>query len=211
MFRQEDVDTGIVESFPTFVELLRWRSESQAAERAFTFLADGGEAETLTYGELAERAYRIARLLRQRCRGGERAVLLLPPGLDYIAAFFGCLCAGVVAVPLYPPRNERGMPRLWAVVRDARPALILTTTAAVEKSKAMLRKAPGFLRGAVRLAGAARLVRLAARLRGMTILTLDALPEETNARRELPAAAPEDLAFLQYTSGSTATPRGVRS
>ena len=86
---------------------------------AFTFLADGeSEGGRLTYGELDRRAAAIAAALAASVAPGERALLLYPPGLDFIVAFFGCLYAGVVAVPAYPPRpNDRSQSRLRAIAR----------------------------------------------------------------------------------------------
>src|SRR5688572_16235615 len=82
---------------------------------AYIFLADGEEEQNrLTYAELDARARAIAAALRPVCGPGERALLLYPPGIDFIAAFFGCLYAGVIAVPAYPPRAPRLTPRLLA-------------------------------------------------------------------------------------------------
>ena len=98
-------ETGAV----TLGEVLRARAAERPERVAFTFLADGeAEGGRLTYGELDRRASAIAAALAGSVRPGERALLLYPPGLDFIAAFFGCLYAGVVAVPAYPPRpNDR--------------------------------------------------------------------------------------------------------
>src|SRR4051794_33330188 len=89
----------------TLVELLRRRARQQGDQRAFTFLADGGnQASDITYELLDRQARTIAAWLQQNEVGaGERALILYPPGLEYIAAFFGCLYAGVIAVPAYPP------------------------------------------------------------------------------------------------------------
>jgi acyl-CoA synthetase (AMP-forming)/AMP-acid ligase II len=112
----------------TLVRLLRARAESQPQQIAFTFLTDGERADDhLSYGELDRRARAIAAALQDRTTVGSRALLLYPPGYDYIAAFFGCLYAGVLAVPLFPPRNERAMGRISNVIQDAAPSTILTT------------------------------------------------------------------------------------
>src|SRR5205807_1551124 len=95
----------------------------------YTFLVDGeGEEVFLSYGELDRRARAIAARLQAAGAAGERVLLLYPPGLDYIAAFFGCLYAGAVAVPAYPPRLNRNLSRLQAVVADARAKFALTIT-----------------------------------------------------------------------------------
>src|SRR4051812_22460522 len=104
----------------TLVDLLRRRTLHQPNRRAYTFLADrDGEQEHLSYADLDRRARAIGALLQRQTAPGTRALLLYPPGLDYIAAFFGCLYAGVVAVPAYPPnpgKLQRTLPRLQTIM-----------------------------------------------------------------------------------------------
>ncbi|MUG94504.1 AMP-binding protein [Scytonema sp. UIC 10036] len=116
--------------FSTLVELLRWRALHQPKQKAYSFLLDGEvEGFDLTYGELDYQARVIGAVLQSYgVISGERALLLYPSGLEFIAAFFGCLYAGVVAVPAYPPRPNQSLSRLQAVVADAQPAIALTTT-----------------------------------------------------------------------------------
>src|SRR5690242_6348206 len=86
------------------VDLLERRANLHPDRRALTFLVDGGtQTVSLTYGELRQRALAIAECLLAADGRGERAALFCPPGLDYLAAFFGCQYAGVTAVPLFPP------------------------------------------------------------------------------------------------------------
>src|SRR5206468_155512 len=112
--------------------------------RAYTFLLDGEAAEThVSYGELDRQARAIAARLAMDSGGaaeaaGERALLLYPAGLEYIAAFFGCLYAGVAAVPAYPPRANRRDERLLAILADARPRWILTAAAALPATRRAL-------------------------------------------------------------------------
>jgi acyl-CoA synthetase (AMP-forming)/AMP-acid ligase II len=100
----------------TLVDLLRWRALHQPNQCAYTFLLDGEtEKVSLTYEELDRQARAIGALLQSLGTVGERALLLYPPGLEYITGFFGCLYAGAVAVPAYPPdpaRLNRTLPRL---------------------------------------------------------------------------------------------------
>lgn len=177
----------------TLVELLRWRAAQQPNKRAYTFLLDGeSQAAHLSYAELDERAQAIGALL-QRCGAtGERVLLLYPPGLDYVAAFFGCLYAGAVAVPAYPPspvRPERGLPRLQAIVSDARPSVALTTAPLLAMAGLLAAQAP--------------------ELDAMRWHATDTLAAGLAADWRPPAIGGATLAFLQYTSGSTATPKGV--
>ena len=92
----------------------------------FTFLMDGENQEKLlSYAQLHTQAKRIAIRLKKMTKCGERALLLYPPGLEYIAAFMGCLYANVVAVPIYPP-SKHSLHRLKAIIEDATPTLVLT-------------------------------------------------------------------------------------
>jgi amino acid adenylation domain-containing protein len=175
----------------TLIDLLRWRASRQPGDLAYIFLEDGEDAEVqLTYGELERRARAIGATLL--CLGAERAVLLYPPGIEYIAALFGCLYAGVTAVPAYPPdpaRLSRSLPRLLAIVNDAAPQLVLTTEP--------IRAAAGAL-------GEGE-----AAFEGVRWVSTDAIPRGAEDAWTAPSATRETLALLQYTSGSTAAPKGV--
>src|SRR5215210_3204321 len=178
---------------PSLIQVLRGRAVEHPERPAYTFLAEGEEeGARLTYGELDARARALAARLQRLGLAGERALLLYPPGLDFVAAFLGCLYAGTVAVPAYPPRSARMLPRLRSIAGDSRPAVALTTSD-------LLRQVEG-------LAG--RLPELA----GVRWLAADG-PGDADAGlaaewRE-PEGGGETLAFLQYTSGSTALPKGV--
>ncbi|HEX2163967.1 MAG TPA: fatty acyl-AMP ligase, partial [Thermoanaerobaculia bacterium] len=171
-------------------DVLRQRAGESPEREVFTWLDDAGAVGArLTWGELDERARAVAAALAQRVPAGERALLLFPPGLDFVVAFCGCLYAGVVAVPAYPPRGERSLPRLDAIAGDCRPAAVLTTAALADRVS-------GWIAGGGPGSAA-------------TLLTIDDLGADAAAAWRRPAVGPDTLAFLQYTSGSTGVPKGV--
>lgn len=177
----------------TWVELLRSRALRQPNRRVYTYLADGEEEGShLTYGELDRQARAIGALLQRWGASGERALLLYPPGLEFVAAFFGCLYGGVVAVPVYPPdpsRLNRALPRLQAIVNDARPLAALTTSPVLSMVEYVVLQAPEF--------------------QSMRWLATDNLPGDLAEEWRDPGVGSDTLALLQYTSGSTAVPKGV--
>ncbi len=152
---------------------------------AFVFLADGEtEKATITNAELDRQASVWAALLQARGLAGERVLLLFPPGLDYIAAFFGCLYAGAVAVPAYPPRRGRSLDRLRAIANDARAAAVLAAPTMRALTEPQQDSWPEPL--------------------WLTSSDLDPAADWCE-----PALGPTNLAMLQYTSGSTSAPKGV--
>jgi amino acid adenylation domain-containing protein len=173
----------------TIVDLLRLRATERPEAKAYTFLADGEvEAGRLTYRQLDDLACGIGAALSSAGAGGERILLLYPPGLEFIGAFLGTLYAGALAVPAYPPRSARGLPRLRAIASDSRPRVVLTTAALLDRTRSLLGAVP--------------------ELEGALWLATDGLESQAGAWRE-PAIDGETIAFLQYTSGSTSTPKGV--
>ena len=92
----------------SLVDILRWRAKNQPYRLAYRYLVDGENDEVvLTYEDLDRRARSIAALLQFSAGAGDRALLLFPPGLDFIAAYFGCLYAKIIAIPAYPPHPAR--------------------------------------------------------------------------------------------------------
>ncbi len=172
------------------VDVLRHRSHTGASRDAFLFLEDGGrESGQLTFGELDRRARALAAHLQESGLSGERALLLYRQGLELLVAFMGCLYAGVVAVPAYPPDQKQNSLRLRGMIQDSDAEVFLTTSQ-------VLRRLPPEMKG------------LAEDQAGRWIAT-DALPDGLAERWRNPGVREEDTAFLQYTSGSTAAPRGV--
>jgi acyl-CoA synthetase (AMP-forming)/AMP-acid ligase II/acyl carrier protein len=174
----------------TLVELLCLRAQNQSDKQAYLFLKNGEiEESSLTYSQLDRKARIIAAKLQEISTVSERVLLLYPPGLDFIAAFFGCLYAGVVAVPTYPPRRNRSDPRIQAIVTDAQATIVLTTANIFSDITPRLAYAP--------------------ELKKLHWLATDNLPNDIADHWQMPKIQSETLAFLQYTSGSTGTPKGV--
>lgn len=183
----------VIHPVSSLVELLRFRASHQPDKRAYTFLSDTvTEEEHLTYRQLDERAQAIGARLQDLGLMGERVLLLYPPGLDYISAFFGCLFAGAVAVPAYPPdpaRLQRTLPRFQALTDDSQVKAILTTAPIFAMTEFVFDAAPD--------------------LRALHWLVTDNIVGGSAEQWQDPGVGIESLAFLQYTSGSTAVPKGV--
>jgi acyl-CoA synthetase (AMP-forming)/AMP-acid ligase II len=175
----------------TLGEVLQSHAALRPGQMAYHFLPNGEEErERLSFGELDARARIIAAALQERAAPGSRALLLYPSGLEYIAAFMGCLYAGIVAVPVYPPQMGRQTQRIDSILRDCGASLILSTAGIRDHLREQL---PDWAQSLP----AAWLV--------------SDLLEAGHAERFCPLRQEESaLAFLQYTSGSTGLPKGVR-
>jgi acyl-CoA synthetase (AMP-forming)/AMP-acid ligase II len=185
------LNPSLIPSSATLIDLLHDRANSPSGQSGYSFLQEE-IVDRLTYQTLHQRAMAIAATLQQCLPQpiGARALLLLPPGLDFITAFFGCLYAGMIAVPAHPPRRNQKMERLEAILRDADAILALTT----QELKTDL--ATGLIEHP--------------KLAKLQWIAIDALPIQESANWQKPDLNPNSLAFLQYTSGSTGSPKGVQ-
>ena len=171
----------------TLHALLAERAAIFGERTAYTYLGVHGN-EVISFAELNERAKAIAVEVQKVAKPGDRALLVFPAGLDFITSFFGCLYAGVLAVPATYPKPRRPMPRLSAIAQDCDAVLALTTSQTIS-TMGQGRADSG--------------------LDEMPWIAVDEIPASLALECPSHDIGPEDLAFLQYTSGSTSEPRGV--
>ena len=192
--RQESlIRKEFVGQFSTLVELLQWRAIHQPDKLAYTFMVDGKrEGAQLTYAELDRRARVIGGWLQQQGAQGERALLLYPQSLEVIAAFFGCLYAGVIAIPAPAPessRLKRTLPRLQAIAQDAQVSYVLSTEKVIVLVNQSRQEIQEFQQ--------------------IHWLPTEDIDQSLATQWQAPDINSDTLAYLQYTSGSTSTPKGV--
>ncbi|TKB68518.1 MAG: fatty acyl-AMP ligase [Nitrospira sp.] len=177
-----------IHNLPDFFE---HRCRQQPDELAYALIRDNLEIESqLTYGQLEQRVRALASHLAQAVPQGTRILLLYPQGIDVACAFWACACAGLIAVPAPAPdpiRRKHSLQRLRAIIDDADAALVLTTS------------------GIHALSSELSLTRAADPIKWMATDQADSAAESVEFSRP----ANSSLAYLQYTSGSTATPRGA--
>ncbi|WP_426614170.1 fatty acyl-AMP ligase [Bradyrhizobium sp. McL0616] len=174
-------------NFRSLVALLARRAVDQGDDRAYIFVSDRATEEAvLSFRQLHDAATALASRLTAAARPGDRAILVFPPGIEFMVAFFGCLMAGVIAVPMMMPRRNGARDASAAILANCTPALALTTSAFA-------------LRGDLQTRFGQENIRW---------IEVD-LAADSSATVDLPEPAPDGIAFLQYTSGSTSTPKGV--
>ena len=163
------------------------------SETAFTFVDYeqdwAGVAESLTWSQLYRRTLNVAQELKACGSIGDRAVILAPQGLEYVVAFLGALQAGQIAVPLSMPLGGASDERVSAVLRDASPSSILTTSSVAGKIAESIKLGPGEC--------------------APSVIEVDLLDLDSEPASAAEAESPTSIAHLQYTSGSTRTPAGV--
>ncbi len=178
------------EETSNLVDLLRWRADYQAEQIAYTFLVNGEDEDvSVCYAELDRRARHTGALLQAHVHKGERAVLLYPPGLEYIAAYYGCLYAGVVAVPAYPPKLNKNANRIKSILANVDASIVLTTP---QIFSLIVRQFPD-----------------EPTLQKLRWIFPEMIADIGSDWRD-PGINCQDVAFIQYTSGTTAEPRGVQ-
>jgi acyl-CoA synthetase (AMP-forming)/AMP-acid ligase II len=184
------VGAELLPDLASLADLLAYRAREQPNDRAYVFLSErGGEEAVLTFAELERRAGMVAARLATRLREGDRALLVFPAGLDFMVAFFGCLKAGVIAVPMMVPRRASTHDSSAAIVADCQPPLAMTTADLAAVRPDVIQRY---------------------RDAGLDWLLLDADdPAASRPPLNVPPRGRNHIAFLQYTSGSTSSPKGV--
>jgi acyl-CoA synthetase (AMP-forming)/AMP-acid ligase II len=178
---------------PSVIDLLHRWAATRGHRRAFTFVdfpdsRSAGRHRTLTWSQLSARAHGVAAAVSRVAGPGDRVAVLLPQGLDYVTGFLGCLLARVIAVPLFPPDLPGHENRVDAVLDDCEPACVLVDAAGAAVVQAADPDSA---------VGRTRLVRM------------DECGTEAEGPREAEPVDPDEIAYLQYTSGSTRTPTGA--
>ena len=180
----------------SLVDLLTKHADQQPDRTAYRHLVTGdcdGEIQDISYGRLAQRSRAVAAWLQERGLAGSRAVLLYPPGLEFMSGYLGCLSAGVVAVPGVPPQgrsqNHRALLRTKRLIADADATVILGGRDVIAALAALTDDLP--------------------ELAGITCVATEDIPDEAAGSWREPDLTADSVAFLQYTSGSTSAPRGV--
>ena len=172
------------------VEQLRYWALALPDNTAFRFLSrEEDEPIEITDSQLDRRARAIAARLASMGYAGKRALLLYPPGLDFIEGFFGCHYAGVTPVPAYPPRRNRNMMRIDSISNDAEAAVALTIRSVISRSDDSIAETHS--------------------LRTIPWLATEETPDELYTDWVKPSISPNNLGLIQYTSGSTGQPKGV--
>ncbi len=198
--------------YASISEIIDYQSETRPDEIAYRFLLNENSEETLTCNELLFRVSRTANFLSNHAVKGDRIILALKPGLDFIIGFFACVRIGAIAVPIFPPANMMMAKRFLHVINDAKPIMVLCdsdTSKLMRKGKMANDFLPGSLK---RFVGVNEVLSsLFDKLKEEKIPVLSI--EQANScgleKRNSCNSSPEDTVFLQYTSGSTGNPRGV--
>src|SRR5690242_15082571 len=175
-------------SYQSMIELLQAKAAEKGDDTAYTFLDERDGESQITYAELDRRARMIAARLQLELKPGDRALLVYPAGLEFISAFFGCMYAGIVAVPATYPKPKRPMPRLQRIALDCDAHVALSTAQTLTTLDPDL---------------------LSADAATSQWIASDELSDEVGDFWQRPQIDKDQLAFLQYTSGSTSDPKGV--
>lgn len=176
------------------IDLLSQRAETHANQTLYSFISHKEEPQSLSFASLYENASHLATMIKKRVRPGDRVVIMLPPGMEFVIAFYSCLCAGAITVPLYLPSNRKLVEQVHRILEDCSPQLILSSPHLLNDDNAnpfnhMLLGFIDVKRNDIQWHGQVR--------------------NRNRCSNAEPPRMTEGIAFLQYTSGSTGVPKGV--
>jgi len=186
----KDYKDPLVQDCGTYIDVIKNRVRANPDHVVFRFLNDGiNESESLTYRQLETRSKALGTAMQEYARKGERVLLLFPPGLSYVASLFACFYSGMVAVPAYPPRRNRSLDRIHTIVEDSGATVSLISRQVFNDIER------NFAEDEV--------------LNKIHWIVYEDVADEKESDWKPQEILPDDIALLQYTSGSTGHPKGV--